>query len=251
MSTNHKTPLAAFLDQNPFPYPMTLGFFYREKMRAIHRVSPEAPLRDILEVGGGKSGMAAMLYPNAIITNIDLNAEYADAPCNQLPNVKFLCADATALPFDDNSFDAITMFDLLEHVPDDAKAIAEAKRVLRPGGYLLVSTPHPTWRYPYYKVLKPICPPEEELFAEWGHVRRGYSLGRLQKLIAMPRCSYAYFISPLTALCHDIAFSRLPERVRRALCKLIFPITYAGYTLHHPHQRGTETASAWRMGTKN
>jgi ubiquinone/menaquinone biosynthesis C-methylase UbiE len=79
---------------------------------------------------------------DATITNIDLNAEYADAPCNQLPNVTFLCADATALPFEDNSFDAITMFDLLEHVPDDAKAIAEAKRVLRPGGYLLVSTPH-------------------------------------------------------------------------------------------------------------
>ena len=225
---------------------MTLGFFYREKMRAIHRVSPEAPLRDILEVGGGKSGLAAMLYPDAAITNIDLNAEYADAPCNQLPNVTFLCADATALPFEDNSFDAITMFDLLEHVPDDAKAIAEAKRVLRPGGYLLVSTPHSTWRYPYYKVVKPICPPEEELFAEWGHVRRGYTLDELKNLIGLPCQGYATFINPLTVLCHDVAFSHLSDRKRQFFCTTLSALTWLSHALHKPQATGTETASVWQ-----
>jgi ubiquinone/menaquinone biosynthesis C-methylase UbiE len=247
-STAHKTPLAAFLAQNPFPHPMTLGFFYREKMRAIHHVSPDAPLNDILEVGGGRSGLAKMLYPHARITNIDLNAEYAKEPCNLQENVTFICADATSLPFEDNSFDAVTMFDLLEHVPDHYKAVAEARRVLRPGGFLLVSTPHLSWRFPYYQMLKPWCPSEDELFAEWGHVRRGYTLNQLQELIGLRRRSYSSFINPVTALCHDFAFSRLPGRVRRALCWLIFPITWLGYVLHRPHRRGTETASCWQRG---
>ena len=121
--------------------------------------------------------------------------------------------------------------------------------MLRPGGYLLVSTPHINWKFPFYPVLAPICRSEAELFAEWGHVRRGYSLQHLQNLIGphgLRRLRYATFINAATALCHDISFSRLPERARRALCLLLFPLTWAGYALHHPHRRGTETASCWQ-----
>ena len=44
MTVLHKRPLGSFLDSNPFECPLTLGFFYREKMRAIHRVAPDGPL---------------------------------------------------------------------------------------------------------------------------------------------------------------------------------------------------------------
>jgi ubiquinone/menaquinone biosynthesis C-methylase UbiE len=94
--------------------------------------------------------------------------------------------DATDLPFEDRSFDAVTRFDLLEHVPDDRQAVREAFRVLRPGGALLVSTPNENWRFPYYTFLKPWCPPEEKLFAEWGPVRRGYSRKEIEELIGFP-----------------------------------------------------------------
>jgi ubiquinone/menaquinone biosynthesis C-methylase UbiE len=245
----NKASLPAFLRQNPFPHPLTLGFFYREKMRAIHLITPDEPLHDILEVGGGRSGLGAMLFPGATITNLDFDASYADAPCNHLENVTFVCADATNLPFENSSFDVVTMFDLLEHVPDDAKAVSEAKRVLRPGGFLLVSTPHISWKFPFHPALRRISPSEAELFAEWGHVRRGYSLKQLGELIGahgLRRVRYATFINAATALCHDISFSRLPERARRGLCVLLFPLTWAGYVLHNPHRRGTETASCWQ-----
>ncbi len=242
-----KTSLGSFLSQNPFPHPLTLGFFYREKMRAIHRISPGGPIEDILEVGGGRSGLAAMLYPGATITNSDLDPDFVDAPCNQPDNVTFVCADATDLPFEDNSFDVVTMFDLLEHVPQDDRAINEARRVLRPGGWLLVSTPHTRWRFPFYPLFKLISRSEADLFAEWGHVRRGYSLGQLNRLIPLRRDDYAYFINPVTAICHDLTFSKLPERARRALCAALLPLTWLGYAFHHRHARGTETASAWQM----
>jgi SAM-dependent methyltransferase len=244
-STLFKAQLEVFLAQNPFPYPQTLGFFYREKMRAIHHVAPDCPFEQILEVGGGQSGLTNLLYPQAFVTNIDLNPAYASAPPNLRERVRFVCGDATALPFDDESFEAITMFDLLEHVPDDGKAIAEALRVLRPGGILLVSTPNEHWRFPYYRIMKPLCPSEEEMFAAWGHVRRGYSLADLERLIPLAFAGHATFISPLTVIAHDIAFSKLPEGVRHRLCALIAPLTRLGYARHRPHSKGTETASVW------
>lgn len=242
----HKTHLNSFLAKNPFPQPLTLGFFYREKMRAIHYIAPDYPFQDILEVGGGRSGLTALLYPQAKITNLDLNLVYAYAPCNHRGRIQFVPGDATVLPFKNCSFDAITMFDLLEHVPAHHRAIAEAMRVLRPGGFLLMSSPNENWRFPYYPFLKAICPSEADMFAEWGHVRRGYSLSELGNLIELPCQKYATFITPLTVLSHDISFSRLPQPVRRAICAGFSPLTWLGYTLHKPDDIGTETASAWQ-----
>lgn len=242
----HKLALSRFLARNPFESPLTLGFFYREKMRAIHRVAPDAPFRDILEVGGGQSGLTRLLYPTARITNMDMDASLAGAPCNRQDGVRFICGDATRLEFDSQSFDAVTMFDVLEHIPDHESAATEAIRVLRPGGVLLVSVPNERWRFPYYRFMKAVCPSEEEMFARWGHVRRGYSLAELDRLISIPRQASATFISPITVLCHDVAFSRLPSRVRRAICMALSPVTWAGYALHRPDSRGTQTASSWR-----
>jgi SAM-dependent methyltransferase len=49
--------------------------------------------------------------------------------------------DVTALSFDDAMFDFVLSFDVLEHVPDYRKALAEFYRVLRPGGRTLISVP--------------------------------------------------------------------------------------------------------------
>ncbi len=244
--SRHKAPLGRFLAQNPFSNPLTLGFFYREKMRAIHAIAPDEPFAAILEVGGGRGGLTALLYPYARITNFDLDASFASAPCNRQERVEFLCGDATALPFSDGSFDAVTMFDLLEHVPDDALAAREAFRVLRPGGVLLVSSPNERWRFPYYSPLKPICPSEEAMFAEWGHVRRGYTVEELQRLTGVACQNSATFINPVTVIGHDFAFSKLPRPVRWAICAAIGPLTWLGYALHTPQSRGTETATMWR-----
>lgn len=246
----HKSPLSKFLARNPFPHPLTLGFFYREKMRAIHLIAPDHPFQTILEVGGGQGGLTALLYPKAQITNLDFEPEYAQAPCNKQPNVQFVCGDATQLPFPDASFDAVTMFDVLEHIPDDHQAVVEAFRVLKPNGVLLVSTPDvSTWRFPYYGVMKPLCPPESAVMAEWGHVRRGYTLDQLKTLINVPCQKYATFINPVTVLCHDIAFSNLPRSLRYAFCCLLSPLTWMAYFLHRPSSPGTETASVWQKNT--
>jgi SAM-dependent methyltransferase len=55
-------------------------------------------------------------------------------------------ADATSLPFAAESFDAVVLAEVLEHVEDDSGAVAEAARVLQPQGVLAVTVPrNPAW----------------------------------------------------------------------------------------------------------
>lgn len=245
-----KAPLGSFLARNPFPHGLTDGLFYREKMRAIHRVAP-ARLGDhgarsrILEVGGGRSGLARMLYPDAEVVTLDVDFElHGQGPAGAAS--LFVCGDARRLPLSDATFDAVTLFDVLEHIHDDALAAKEALRITRPKGVVLVSTPNIDWRYPFYGLMKPLCPPEAELMATWGHVRRGYSLQQLVGLFGASPERSATFINPVTSFYHDVAFSRLRRRTRRLLYALTAPIISIGYLAHRPTARGSETAFAWR-----
>lgn len=68
-------------------------------------------------------------------------AEYGDV---DVPNPgRFLAVrgDARRIPFEDASFDRVIAAEVLEHIADDAAAIAELARVLRPGGVLAVTVP--------------------------------------------------------------------------------------------------------------
>ncbi len=62
--------------------------------------------------------------------------------CGPLPfaSVTGQQADATALPFEDGSFDAVIAMHMLYHLPNPSKGIAEMHRVLKPGGFLAVTT---------------------------------------------------------------------------------------------------------------
>lgn len=241
-----KASLSAFLARNPFPNGWTDGLFYREKMRAIHRIAPpdigiEGASSRILEIGGGRSGLARLLYPGAEVVTLDLDVALCDGA-----SPVFVCGDARRLPFADGAFDAVTLFDVLEHIRDDDAAAREALRVTRPNGAVLVSTPNTDWHYPFYRFMKPLCPTETELMASWGHVRRGYSAAELAALFGtMPERS-ATFINPVTSLYHDLAFSRLSRGVRRPLYAIAAPIVSVGYLAHRPHTSGSETAFAWR-----
>ena len=77
--------------------------------------------------------------------NNDMLAEAAVHPVEGAP-VQWRQADATDLPFDDASFDAVLCQQGLQFVPDKAAAVAQMHRVLRPGGVAAVSV----WRLPEY-----------------------------------------------------------------------------------------------------
>jgi ubiquinone/menaquinone biosynthesis C-methylase UbiE len=98
----------------------------------------------VLEIGSGSGAMAAELlrrFPDVQLTATDYDDSMVDVARDRLrefgDRVDVKQADATQLPFRDESFDAVLSFIMLHHVIDWEKALAEAVRVLRPGGRLL------------------------------------------------------------------------------------------------------------------
>jgi ubiquinone/menaquinone biosynthesis C-methylase UbiE len=61
---------------------------------------------------------------------------------SEFPNVNFLMANGESLPFPDDFFGAVMITEVLEHTRDDRLTLQEIHRVMKPGGTLLVSTPH-------------------------------------------------------------------------------------------------------------
>jgi ubiquinone/menaquinone biosynthesis C-methylase UbiE len=99
---------------------------------------------DVLEIGCGSGAMAAsMLRANPAIrlTATDFDGAMVDVARARLgrfgDRVVVRQADATALPFEDSSFDCVVTFLMLHHVIKWETALAEVARVLRPGGTLL------------------------------------------------------------------------------------------------------------------
>ena len=79
--------------------------------------------------------------------------------------------DITRLPFGDGAFDVVLCSHVLEHVPDDRKAMAELCRVLRPGGWAVLQVPlHEGTTLEDPAVTDPA--ERERLFGQRDHVRR-------------------------------------------------------------------------------
>jgi ubiquinone/menaquinone biosynthesis C-methylase UbiE len=90
----------------------------------------------VLDAGCGDGGVARLLRTRVReVTAVDVEPSRA---WNDEPGLRFLVADAEALPFDDDSFDVVHSKDSLHHMHDPARALAEYHRVLKPGGVALI-----------------------------------------------------------------------------------------------------------------
>lgn len=139
---------------------------------------PIAPGDRVLDLGCGTGRHAFECYRRgAHVTALDRDAgdlaeaarwlaamrEAGEAPAGARAHT--VRGDALALPFPDSTFDAVIASEILEHIPDDEAALAEAVRVLRPGGRLAVTVP----RYGPERVCWALSDAYHEV--EGGHVR--------------------------------------------------------------------------------
>ena len=100
-----------------------------------------APGADIVVVGCGSGHEAAVLADRlqARVTGIDVVNNF-DTLASQW--AKLQVGDAQAMDFPDAAFDVVFSYHALEHIPDQHKALAEMRRVLKPGGVYCVGTPN-------------------------------------------------------------------------------------------------------------
>jgi SAM-dependent methyltransferase len=112
--------------------PYYLGVSYRRKRVDADLAAATAHFTGrVLDVGGARQRGAFRRPAGARWVVADIERGFR-------PDVG---ADVQALPFRDAVFDAIKATELLEHVPDVARALGECRRVLRPGGHLVITAP--------------------------------------------------------------------------------------------------------------
>lgn len=137
-------------------------------LAAAERWAPE-PMARVAEVGCGTGGMLRALargWPQAEVLGIEPDSQAAAVACSRgcaAVSGRFEC-----LPLASGSVDMLLALDVIEHVPDDRTAFAEAWRVLRPGGRLIATVPALPW----------LWGPHDEVNGHYRRYRRGELEGR-------------------------------------------------------------------------
>jgi arsenite methyltransferase len=114
----------------------------RQRRATLAALEPRNGER-ILDIGCGPGYLAAeigeLVGPDGFVQGVDPSpAMLAIAARRALPHMELTEGDALALPAEDASFDAAVSTQVYEYVADIAGALSEVRRVLRPGGRLLV-----------------------------------------------------------------------------------------------------------------
>jgi SAM-dependent methyltransferase len=122
-----------------------------------------------LNAGAGEGLYCGFLESFAEITqivNVDITLPQISRRRSD-PRHTDVLGSVTELPLEDGSIDWILSTEVIEHVEDDRAAATELGRVLKPGGFALISVPTPPAPH------------------DAGHVREGYSLQELRELVAL------------------------------------------------------------------
>lgn len=154
----------------------------------------------ILEGGCGTGGTVGMLSTLGVVDNVQTSEEALAVPAARGFSGPG-SADGLRLPYPDGHFDLVGAFDVLEHIRDDAAALAEWRRVLRPGGRIVLTVPAYPWLWGGHDVA---------LRHHRRYVRRDLLALARRADLDVAKVSYAIVFSlPL------VAGARLLEKLRR------------------------------------
>ena len=122
------------------------GEIWYEHWHRYHFVAPLVAGREVLDIACGYGYGSALLARRAKhVTGGDISSEaieHARVRYAATANVEFRLADCAALPFADASFDAVVSFETIEHIAAQDIFLDEVRRVLRPGGLVILSCPN-------------------------------------------------------------------------------------------------------------
>ena len=163
---------------------------------------------------GSDNGVISLLLRRAggRWASADLTDEAA-ASIRELVETDVHRVEASALPFGDAEFDRVVVVDMLEHAPDEPAFVRELARVLKPGGLLVVNTPH--LKRTLLRRLRHALGQTDE---KHGHLRPGYTPEGLRALLSEhgfawgSHRTYSRFFSELVDTAINWGVERLGKR---------------------------------------
>jgi len=107
----------------------------------VNKINPDKaqPLR-ILNVGAATGASSQMLEQFGEVTSLEYDKDCCAFLAEKV-GIQALNASVLELPFEDNSFDLVCCFDVIEHVEDDDTAVQEMQRVMSKAGHLFITVP--------------------------------------------------------------------------------------------------------------
>lgn len=182
---------------------------------------PDAGARPrILDVACGEGVITMHLrdgHPQAEVHAIDYALTAIEtAAARGDPGVHYAVGDAYRLPYAAGYFDVVVCNNIWEHVPDPLRLLAAVKRVLKPGGHVIISTPS---RYRFRNMVR-VCLGLPVVFLSKNHVTE-YSVGQVLEQLRFGGMEPRVFDEPLRGpaggVARFIAFKLAVPAVRLAL----------------------------------
>jgi SAM-dependent methyltransferase len=141
--------------------------------------------------GYGSAAIQAGGPRGRVVVGIERDPDHLRGAQERFPWITVLEGDANELPVADSVADAVTMLDIVEHIDRPEAAIAEARRVVRDAGVLVVSVPHRGLLHRLdalnvYEALRrrrPHWPPLEAATESGGHEHRHFRVSELEALL--------------------------------------------------------------------
>jgi SAM-dependent methyltransferase len=119
------------------------NYWFRRHQVVYQRLAPRCAGREVLEAGCGEGYGADLIAGVAHrVVAVDYDEAAVAHVRSRYPGVEVMRANLAELPLADASVDVVVNFQVIEHLWDQARFVAECARVLRPRGLLMVSTPN-------------------------------------------------------------------------------------------------------------
>jgi SAM-dependent methyltransferase len=138
--TSHPLPLTG---ERTLPGVPEENYWFRRHVVAYRFAADRCRGLDVLDAGCGEGyGTALLARTAAKAVGVELVPDVHAHARSTYPEAEFLLADLCALPLPDACMDLVVSHQVIEHLPDIGRYLAEVHRVLRPGGAFLCATPN-------------------------------------------------------------------------------------------------------------